>query len=419
MALEGSLRDFDLFSMFNMIKIQGKSGTLVLSRGQEFVKVFFEQGEIVGCDSNQVRMEDRLGTMLVRLGRLSGEELMEMVQLQRQTLKRMGHLLLESGKVSPQDIQDALFNQAMAIIYRTFRWIEGDYRFDSILPPELDREHFPAIPVDTVLMEAARIQDEWPEVQKRLPALETPMQLSSKGQGIQLDIDRELSSILEGQAAGTGGSSGLTHEQETVLTYFREPQSINDVLQISRYEELDTCKYIADLYEQGLLEIAAREVPKPVRPWTDSAAQQPSVQKAEPAGPWPHLWLMTAVFLMVPFAIGYVPRHRGSINVGLASFEPADVRIVTDKATALQQAWAFRIADPKGGGTDLAKSLGRPLEGNYNPVEDFTRTPDPMVPGSATEAPGPAPEAKAPDTKAPETKAPEPKAAGEVGKAPR
>lgn len=395
MALEGSLRDFDLFSMFNMIKIQGKSGTLVLSRGQEFVKVFFEQGEIVGCDSNQVRMEDRLGTMLVRLGRLSGEELMEMVQLQRQTLKRMGHLLLESGKVSPQDIQDALFNQAMAIIYRTFRWIEGDYRFDSILPPELDREHFPAIPVDTVLMEAARIQDEWPEVQKRLPALETPMQLSGKGQGIQLDIDRELSSILEGQAGGPSGSSGLTHEQETVLTYFREPQSINDVLQISRYEELDTCKYIAELYEQGLLEIASREVPKPVRPWTDAAAQQPSVQKAEPAGPWPHLWLMAAVFLLIPFVIGYVPRHRGSINAGLASFEPADVRIVTDKATALQQAWAFRIADPRGGGTDLAKSFGRPMEGNYNPVEDFTRTPDPMLQGAPAEAPPEPPAAEA------------------------
>ena len=99
MALEGSLRDFDLFSLFNMIKIQGKNGTLVLSQGQEFIKVFFENGEIVGCDSNQVRMEDRLGTMLVRLGRLTGEELLAMVQVQRQTLKRMGTLLLESGKV--------------------------------------------------------------------------------------------------------------------------------------------------------------------------------------------------------------------------------------------------------------------------------------------------------------------------------
>ena len=116
MALEGSLRDFDLFSLFNMIKIQGKNGTLVLTQGQEFVKVFFENGEIVGCDSNQVPMEDRLGTMLVRLGRLTGEELLGMVQVQRQTLKRMGNLLLESGKVTATDLQDALFSQATAIL---------------------------------------------------------------------------------------------------------------------------------------------------------------------------------------------------------------------------------------------------------------------------------------------------------------
>ncbi len=160
MALEGSLRDFDLFSLFNMIKTQGKSGTLVLSRAQEFVKIFFDQGEIVGCDSNQVPMEDRVGALLVRLGRLSGEELVAMIQHQRQTLKRMGTLLLESGRVTPQDLEDALFNQAMSIINRTFRWVEGDYRFDSILPLDLDREHFPPCPVDTVHMEAAQIMDE-------------------------------------------------------------------------------------------------------------------------------------------------------------------------------------------------------------------------------------------------------------------
>src|SRR5512145_459910 len=222
MALEGSLRDFDLFSLFNMIKTQGKSGTLVLSRGQEFVKVFFDQGDIVGCDSNQVRMEDRVGAMLVRLGRLSGDELLGMIQKQRQTLKRMGTLLLESGKVSSQDLQDALFNQAMSIIYRTFRWIEGDYRFDSMLPLDLDRENFPPIPVDTVLMEAARIMDEWPEVQRRLPDNTIPLQKTDKAMALRLDIDQELSSVFDGSANVNLKGSGLTHEQETVLTYFTE-----------------------------------------------------------------------------------------------------------------------------------------------------------------------------------------------------
>ena len=377
MALEGSLRDFDLFSLFNMIKIQGKSGTLVLSRGQEFVKVFFDQGEIVGCDSNQVRLEDRVGTMLVRLGRLSGEELMQIVQRQRQTLKLMGTLLLESGKVTAQDLQDALFNQAMAIVYRTFQWKEGDYRFDSMLPLDLDREHFPPIPVDTVLMEAARIQDEWPEVQKRLPDLVTPLAKTAKGTALQLDIDRELSTILDGQGGdNTHGSSGLTHEQETVLTYFEQAQSVQDALLVSRYEELDTCKTIADLLEQGLLEPISADVTRPSRPWTADDAPEPG-KSEEPVGPSKVFWPWVAALILFPL-LTYVPKDRSSLNQGLASLQPADLRDTPDVVTRIRQAWALRMASPADGGILLAKSLGRPLQDASNPVADLTQYPDPL-----------------------------------------
>jgi hypothetical protein len=374
MALEGSLRDFDLFSLFNMIKIQGKNGTLVLSQGQEFVKVFFENGEIVGCDSNQVRMEDRLGTMLVRLGRLTGEELLAMVQVQRQTLKRMGTLLLESGKVNPSDLQDALFSQATAILHRTFRWVEGDYRFDSMLPPDLDRDHFVPIPVDTVLMEAARIQDEWPEVERRLPGLDVPLGKSPRAQSLHLDIDRDVSSLLDGRGQNLHGSSGLTHEQEMVLSYFDHAQSIKDIVQVSRYEELDTCKAVADLIEAGLLEPISGDAPKVVRPWVVDAPPDGKNQEWEAS---PLLWPFLAVALLLPLFL-YVPNHRGSMNMGLASLQPVDVKVVPEGPTRLRQAWAFRMASPAEGGALLAKALGRPLEGK-NPVPDLSKLPDPMV----------------------------------------
>ncbi len=389
MALEGSLRDFDLFSLFNMIKIQGKSGTLVLSRGQEFVKIFFDQGEIVGCDSNQIRMEDRVGAMLVRLGRLTGDELLGVVKIQRQTLKRMGTLLLESGKVAPQDLQDALFNQAMAIIYRTFRWMEGDYRFEAMLPQDLDREHFPPIPVDTVLMEAARIQDEWPEVQKRLPGMDTTLDRSEAGRAVRLDMDQDLSSILEGQDPGVAGSSGLTHEQETVLTYFTEAQSIQDVLQISRYEELDTCKTIADLLEMGLLEVTREQVSKASRPWV---ANLPQFREAEvEQGPSRLFWPLVGALILIPLAV-YVPRQRGTANLGLASLQAADIRAVPDESTKLRQAWALRLAQPQDGGVELAEALGIPLEGRRNFLPSLLKRPDPMA-APAPEAPA-APEPK-------------------------
>ncbi|HLO68598.1 MAG TPA: DUF4388 domain-containing protein [Holophaga sp.] len=376
MALEGSLRDFDLFSLFNMIKTQGKSGTLVLSRAQEFVKIFFDTGEIVGCDSNQVRMEDRVGAMLVRLGRLSGDELLAMIHRQKQTLKRMGTLLVESGRVSPQDLQDALFNQAMSIIYRTFRWVEGDYRFDSILPPELDRENFPPIPVDTVLMEAARIMDEWPEVQRRLPDNALPLRKTEYGESLHLDIDKDLSTVLEGGSMNVQGS-GLSHEQETVLTYFSTPCSVQGVLQISRYDELDTCKLIADLLERGILEVSPESVEER-QPFVWAMPQAALKEPAEPRGPSLLFWPAVALFLGFPLAF-YVPRGPASFNEGLASFQPASVRQVLDPDTRVRQAWAFRMASPSDGGRAIAKVLGCLLE-DKSAVPDLTRFPNPMTP---------------------------------------
>jgi hypothetical protein len=374
MALEGSLRDFDLFSLFNMIKTQGKSGTLVLSRSQEFVKIFFDQGEIVGCDSNQIRMEDRVGAMLVRLGRLSGEELLAMIQRQRQTLKRMGTLLLESGRVTSQDLQDALFNQAMSIIYRTFRWVEGDYRFDSILPLDLDRENFPPIPVDTVLMEAARIMDEWPEVQRRLPDPSLPLERTEAAKGLALDLDQDLSAVLDGRGGVHQGSSGLSHEQETALTYFDEPTSIQNVLQISRYDELDTCKLIAELLEMGLLEARDKVEAKRTPAWNLPQAVR---ARETAAGPSPWFWPAVALFIAIPVLV-YVPKARTSLNQGLASLQRADVQVSTDPATRSRQAWAFRMASPADGGAALAHSLGVDLDKHAKAIPDFSRYPDPL-----------------------------------------
>jgi len=375
MALEGSLRDFDLFSLFNMIKTQGKSGTLVLSRAQEFVKIFFDQGEIVGCDSNQIRMEDRVGAMLVRLGRLSGEELLAMIQRQRQTLKRMGTLLLESGRVSSQDLQDALFNQAMSIIYRTFRWVEGDYRFDSILPMDLDRENFPPIPVDTVLMEAARIMDEWPEVQRRLPDAEQVLQRTEAAKELHLDLDQDLSAVLDGTGEVPQGSSGLSHEQETALTYFEEPSSIQAVLQISRYDELDTCKLIADLLEMGLLEAVENTEAKRGPRWN-----MPTIaNRTREPWPGPSHWFWPAVVLFIAGPVlTYVPMARTSLNQGLASLQRADVQVSTDPATRSRQLWAFRMAAGGKGDFALARSLGVDLTSGAKPLPDFTKFPDPL-----------------------------------------
>jgi hypothetical protein len=257
--------------------------------------------------------------------------------------------------------------------------LEGDYRFDSMLPADLDRDHFVPIPVDTVLMEAARIQDEWPVVERRLPGLDVPLARSEKAGALHLDIDRDVSSFLDGQGQMHHGSSGLTHEQEMVLSYFDRPESIREIIQVSRYEELDTCKAIADLIEAGLLEPATGNAPRANRPWVMEAGIEQASEDWSPSG---FLWPLVALGFLVPLLL-YVPHQRGSMNMGLASLQPVDVRVVPEGPTRLRQAWALRMAAPKDGGTALAKYLGRPLAG-VNPVADLTKYPDPMAKAPAS-----------------------------------
>ncbi|HEX9081831.1 MAG TPA: hypothetical protein VF768_06100, partial [Holophagaceae bacterium] len=216
-----------------------------------------------------------------------------------------------------------------------------------------------------------------------LPAMDQALDRTARARALHLDIDRDVSQVLDGMGAVHHGSSGLTHEQEVVLSYFDHPQSIRDVVQISRYEELDTCKAIADLIEAGLLEAISGEAPKIVRPWVADASTDLLQESWEPS---PLLWPLVAVLLALPLIL-YVPHGRGSINVGLASLQPADVRVAPD-ATSLRLAWELRMASPKDGGVALARHFGRPLAGR-NPVEDLTRYPDPLaLPAPSTPKPG-------------------------------
>jgi hypothetical protein len=95
MALEGTIRDFGLPDIFQLIGLQRKTGllTLVNERDDESVTVTFENGMVVMADSSARRLEDRLGNVLVKQGKITRERLDEALGVQRQTLQRLGHVL--------------------------------------------------------------------------------------------------------------------------------------------------------------------------------------------------------------------------------------------------------------------------------------------------------------------------------------
>src|SRR6266851_5398821 len=128
MALEGTIKDFGLPDIFQLIGLQRKTGILTLT-ANESVTVTFENGMVVMADSSSKRLEDRLGNVLVKQGKLSKERLEEALTTQKQTLQRLGHVLTTQSYITQKDLKDAIQVQVSQIVFKVFRWRDGEYHF--------------------------------------------------------------------------------------------------------------------------------------------------------------------------------------------------------------------------------------------------------------------------------------------------
>ena len=74
MALEGTLRDFSLADIFQLIGLQRKTGVLTLRTKDDTVTVTFLDGKVVGADSLNHRLENRLGSVLIKSAIITPEQ---------------------------------------------------------------------------------------------------------------------------------------------------------------------------------------------------------------------------------------------------------------------------------------------------------------------------------------------------------
>src|SRR6266498_1159934 len=99
MALEGTLKDFSLADIFQLIGLQRKTGVLTLRAKDDTVTVTFLDGKVVGADSLSHRLENRLGSVLIKSGLLTNEQLNHALAIQKETLQRLGFVLTHYGKI--------------------------------------------------------------------------------------------------------------------------------------------------------------------------------------------------------------------------------------------------------------------------------------------------------------------------------
>jgi hypothetical protein len=264
-ALQGTLRDFGLPDIFQLIGIQRKTGLLVLERDSDRVTLKFLDGQIVGADTLSESLEDRLGEVLVRTERISAAQLEAALQLQKKTLRKLGLILVEQGLIGEEELVDALRLQSSQIVYRLFRWRNGSYRFTPAEHVDYDTAHFTPLSADTVLMEGARMMDEWPIIERRIRSDRVILRLTAEGAArAAACVDPEAIDRPPVEADAPGGRP-LSDEERSVLVLVDGRRPIREIGDLVALGEFDTSRVLSDLVSRGLIEEVPAEKVKPAR----------------------------------------------------------------------------------------------------------------------------------------------------------
>ena len=279
MALAGTLKDFSLADIFQLIGLQKKTGILTLSNGKEEARILFLNGLVVGADTNQQKLENHLGHVLVKSNRITKDELDQVLEIQSQTLQRLGQVLIQKAFIKPEDLRDSLQIQTTQIIYRLFRWTDGEYHFQQEKFVDYDQENFSPISSDAILMEGVRMLDEWPMIEQLIPNFEVLLERTEKASNLKLDDNHDFS--LDGSAGesfdtlledvlsddmsgsrGRGDETGgeLSRSQEMVLKLVDGVSVVQEIIDRSGMNEFETCRTLYDLIQMGYVRrVAARQ----------------------------------------------------------------------------------------------------------------------------------------------------------------
>jgi hypothetical protein len=324
MALRGTLRDFSLGEILQLISFQQKTGVLTVEGEEDSVTVSFLDGKIVASDSLKRRFENRLGNLLVRAGKLTPPILAEVLDEQKRLGQPIGLVLINRGLISSGDLQKALRTQILNLIYRLFRWGDGRYYFSQEKSVEYD-DHFTPVATENILMEAARMSDEWPLIQSRIPTLEIVFRRAPGTEKLVLVSDADEK---------RPGTLSVSPEEATVWKLIDGARTVTEITESTFLSDFGVVKALDQMLGRHLVLEAS-----PVGPVEAPAALHPEGAKEVIPARTPAelvLWGCLAALLIV--AVVFLPRN--SLNFVLSGARGSYLAPIED---SIAVSWLQRL----------------------------------------------------------------------------
>ncbi len=267
MALKGTLKDFAIGDIFQLIGHQQKSGSLYITNKDQVAHIMFDTGNVVIARFKQSNPELMLGNLLLKAQIISEEQLEEAIQDQQVTLRSIGDILLAKKAVTIETLKEFIVLQMKEVLFRVFQWRDGLYEFitedfkfnQSIITPQR---------AEQILLDGFRMLDEWPAILKKVsaltaiykPLIDVNEVLRCEEISREVSIDNEIDTAFaefEESSPGTPvpktDKPQYTKNQIKVLALVDGYRTVKEVVSLSRLGTFDTCQVLAELIDKSII----------------------------------------------------------------------------------------------------------------------------------------------------------------------
>jgi hypothetical protein len=267
MALTGTLKDFGIAEILQLIGQQSKSGVLHLKNRADEIHVVMWKGSVVSAEYAGRKARDKLGSLLVRGALITQAQLDEALAVQKRTLRRLGDILVELGMVTQEQLREMTSLQTTQTLYKLFHWKAGTYAFEP-RDVTFDRQTVSPLRCESVLMEGYRLIDEWPIVRRKITSGAMTFE--------RVKLLDPAGARSEGRSTRDGESAALGRNEWRVYDLALPGVTVEKVADLSRLGEFEAAKALFNLVNLGVLRTVApsrrspaAEVGAYARSWRD------------------------------------------------------------------------------------------------------------------------------------------------------
>lgn len=247
MAFKGTLREFKVPDILQLISLQKKNGILTFTSQEGFITLIFSSGTMIGVDAFPKKLELRVGNVLVKQELVSEEMLKRALAIQKRTNQKVGEILIGMGLIDEGTIRTALSNQAREIVLSLFKWKKGEYNFKVMEDVERTVQHIDPIHTDGIIMEGVQMLDEWPLIRKHISddsVVFAPIDVHAASIEIIDDYEDEKEE---------DGRIFINNTEAKLLRYINGTNSVKDLAELGIFTEYKLYKSLYNLVRRNVI----------------------------------------------------------------------------------------------------------------------------------------------------------------------